>query len=77
MTASKEPYEEKFASFIRMCEEAKSSGTDVVVIAHPHAIGDDYEEVIESLSRLAEADLQLAIAEPEPRPAPPFAPHNN
>ncbi|MHC4248967.1 MAG: hypothetical protein ACYS9X_07560 [Planctomycetota bacterium] len=77
MTASKEPYGKKFADFIRMCGEAKSSGVDVVVISHPHVIGDDYEEIIQSLNTLARADLKLAIAEPEPRSGPLFDPQNN
>ena len=77
MTASKEPYEKKFADFIRMCKEARSSGTDVVVIAHPHVIGDNYEEIVESLKTLARADLKLAIAGPEPTSGPQFDPQNN
>ena len=77
MTASKEPYEKKFADFIRMCEEAKGKGADTVVVAHPHVIGDDYEEIIESLRTLARADLKLAISEPEPRSGSQFDPQNN
>lgn len=77
MTSSKEPYEKKFADFIRMCEEAKSGGADTVVVAHPHVIGDDYEETIESLKTLARAGLKLAVSEPEPRSAPQFDPLNN
>jgi dihydrodipicolinate synthase/N-acetylneuraminate lyase len=58
-------YEVKFAEFIRMCEDAKKSGAQTVLVAHPSVIGDNYEEIIESLSRLAKAGLSLSIAEPE------------
>jgi hypothetical protein len=54
-------YEKKFADFIRMCGEVSASGVDQVVVAYPWVLGDNYEEVIESLSRLAEADLALRV----------------
>lgn len=55
-------YDAKFGEFIAMCERAKQDGVDHVVIAHPWAIGDTYEEIIESLSRLADAQLALHVA---------------
>ncbi len=55
-------YEEKFADFIKMCREAKASGLEEVIVAAPWVLGDNYAEVIESLGRLADADLRLAIA---------------
>jgi hypothetical protein len=54
-------YEEKFADFIRLCSEAKANGTAQVVIGYPWVLGDTYEELIESLSRLADAGLTLHI----------------
>jgi dihydrodipicolinate synthase/N-acetylneuraminate lyase len=59
-------YETKFAEFIRMCRDAKQSGLKVIMVAHPSVIGDNYEEVIESLSRLSEANLSFHAAKPEP-----------
>lgn len=56
-----EGYERKFENFIKMCKKAKSSGVDHVIIAWPSVLGDNYNEVIESLSRLAEANLRLII----------------
>jgi hypothetical protein len=56
-------YSEKFADFIRMREDATTSEVKAVVIAKPRVIGDSYEEVIESLSRLADAGLMLSITE--------------
>lgn len=54
-------YDEKFASFIEMCAEAKRQQVDAVVVSHPAVLGDTYAELIESLSRLAEAGLALSI----------------
>ncbi|MHC4676565.1 MAG: hypothetical protein ACYTBZ_29110 [Planctomycetota bacterium] len=54
-------YDSKFAEFTKMCETAKSSGVDKLVIHHPEVLGDTYDELIESLNRLSEAGLDLAI----------------
>jgi len=62
-------YATKFADFIRMCSDARKSGLKAIVVATPSVIGDNYAEIIESLSRLAEAGLGLNVAQPEP-PAP-------
>jgi hypothetical protein len=42
--------------------EAKASGKTTVAVAYPWVIGDNYAEIIESLSRLADAGLTLTIA---------------
>jgi hypothetical protein len=55
-------YEKKFADFIRLCSEAKANGIARVDVAYPWVLGDTYEELIESLSRLADAGLVLHIA---------------
>ncbi|HEY3856433.1 MAG TPA: hypothetical protein VGO67_18775 [Verrucomicrobiae bacterium] len=55
-------YERKFADFIKLCSEAKSAGTTQVAVGYPWVLGDTYEELIESLSRLADAGLSLHIA---------------
>ena len=55
-------YEQKFAGFIQLCTEAKAKGVSQVIIAYPWVIGDNYEEVMESLSRLADTGLSLHIA---------------
>lgn len=51
-------YNEKFANFIRLLAESKE---EVLIIHHPQVLGDNYEEVIESLNRLADAKKQLMI----------------
>ena len=55
-------YEDKYAGFIRLCAETKGSNVKHVLVAAPWVLGDTYEEVIESLSRLAESGLLLHIA---------------
>lgn len=55
-------YEKKFADFIRLCSEAKAKGTTQVTVAYPWVLGDNYEELMESLARLADAGLHLHIA---------------
>ena len=54
-------YEQKFADFIQLCEQAKSDGVEYVIIAAPWVIGDTYDEIVESLSRLADARLALHV----------------
>ncbi len=54
-------YEQKFASFIKMCAEARSQGISQIVVAHPRELGDNFDEIIESLSGLADAGLTLSI----------------
>lgn len=55
-------YEKKFAGFIKLCSDAKAQGLSQVSVAYPWVLGDNYDELVESLSRLADADLQLHIA---------------
>lgn len=54
-------YEQKFADFLRMCDEAKKGKLDVVIVHDPETLGDDYAEIVESLNRLADAKLKLAV----------------
>lgn len=55
-------YEKKFADFINLCEKAKTDGIGQVIVAAPWVIGDNYDEIIESLSRLSDAKLALLVA---------------
>lgn len=54
-------YETKFADFMKMCADAEKERVSVVIVSHPAVLGDSYEEIVESLSRLAEAKLSLRI----------------
>ena len=55
-------YEKKFADFIKLCAEAKAKGATQVTVAYPWVLGDTYDELMESLSRLADAGLLLNVA---------------
>jgi hypothetical protein len=43
-------YERKFTDFIQLCSEAKAKGTTEIIVGYPWALGDNYEELIESLT---------------------------
>lgn len=57
-------YEQKFSQLIKLC--VRVTGTDIgtMIIATPLVLGDTYEEVMESLVRIACADLRLVIVPP-------------
>jgi hypothetical protein len=55
-------YEKKFADFIKLCADTKAKGNGEIVIGYPWVLGDNYEELVESLSRLADAGLSLHVA---------------
>lgn len=42
-------------------KDAKANGVTLIVIKEPQELGETYEEVMESLNRLAAMDLNLAI----------------
>ena len=54
-------YDKKFAGFIKICKKAKQDDAPNIIIQQPQVLGDTYEEIIESLSRLADAKLALQI----------------
>ena len=58
---SPQNYDQKFANFITLCERAKADGIQQVIVDRPSVLGDSYDEIIESLSRLADAGLALNI----------------
>ena len=57
------PYEEKFSGLLRLREEAKKGEFEIVVVARPEILGDDYEELVGNLRLCAKAGLLVAIAE--------------
>lgn len=54
------PYEEKFAALIKAIAEHRDQNF-TIIISEPWVIGDSYGEMVESLSRLADASLTLAV----------------
>jgi hypothetical protein len=61
MVARAEPigYQAKFKNFIDLCRQAKAG--DTIIVAVPEALGDTYDEMRESLNRLADAELSLNV----------------
>lgn len=51
-------YERKFADFIKMLTETID---ETIVLHHPEVLCDNYEELAESLNRLADAGKKLII----------------
>ena len=56
-----EGYDQKFASLTDAIATCKKQNADRFVVAWPWVLGDTNEEIIESMSRIAEADLVLCI----------------
>ena len=55
-------YQHKFKEFLRLIEDVKNSDEiDVVLVHHPQVLGDNYEEIVESLNQLADAEVPLRI----------------
>lgn len=54
----KTPYEEKFADLIEACDHPLA---EVFIVANPHVLGDNYEELVESLNRIADSGMKLSI----------------
>lgn len=67
-------YEKKFAGLIRLIAETKGTNVGSVIVASPTVLGDNYEELVESLRRISVAELQLIIV--PPRRADPCDPKN-
>ena len=58
MVAPVDPYVKKFADFIRLLAETNE---ELIVVHHPEVLGDTYDELVESLNRLADAGKHLAV----------------
>jgi hypothetical protein len=67
-TSTEVPYAKKFEQLIRICDKARRSRTDTVLVAGPEVLGDTYVEVLESLQRIARAGLVLAVLSDEKSP---------
>jgi hypothetical protein len=50
-------YEQKFKGFIEICAKPD----EIVIVHHPQVLGDTYEEMVECLNRLADAEKKLVI----------------
>lgn len=57
------PYETKFAEWIKVVTEANATDVRSIIISEPWVIGDTYDEIVESLSRIGGTSLALHIAQ--------------
>jgi len=58
---SNESRDVKFAEFDRMLAESKDKKVDELRVASPQVLGDNYEELVENLNRIADAGIALVI----------------
>jgi hypothetical protein len=56
-------YSSRFARLLRLVDSRKDA---IVFVAFPAVLGDSYDEILQSLSLLAEQGLHLAITAPQP-----------
>ncbi len=65
------PGESKLTSFLEMCNSARRKGADRVVVASPGVLGDNCDEIRDSLNQLANLGLALVVISPEEPAQPP------
>ncbi len=63
--------ESKLTIFLEMCNSARRKGADRVVVASPGALGDNCDEIRDSLNHLAKFGLALVVISPEESAQPP------
>jgi hypothetical protein len=60
-------YEKKRAGLLQLCADAKRDQVDAIVIHSPQMLGDNYDELVNSLNRIADAGLKLVVVPPAKR----------
>lgn len=60
-TSTEITYAEKFERLIRICDKARESQIDTILVAGPEVLGDTYGELLESLRHIARAKLVLSV----------------
>ena len=55
------PYHEKFSDLVRLCEQARTGKYQIVIVAFPEVLGDDYDELVRNIAMCAEAGLLIAV----------------
>jgi hypothetical protein len=63
-------YEAKYTNLLQAVEDGRGLRDDdhdvVLVVALPSVLGDDYDEILQSLSLIAESHISVAFARPQP-----------
>ncbi len=62
-------YEDRFSGLLAAIAQAEADGVGELIVASPQALGDNHEELVESLNRIAVAGLALRFAEERGGPA--------
>lgn len=57
----------KSKDFLKRLQDAKANGVTLIVIQAPQELGDNYQEMVETLNQLAAMDMNLAILPKEAR----------
>jgi hypothetical protein len=60
-------YETKYKKLIQRIQDARENHITLFVVESPQELGETYDELVESLNRIAAADLNLAILPPTAR----------
>jgi len=55
---------DKFSQFDLLTRRAKQEGAEAILIASPRVLGDNYQELITNMEKLAAADLAIVIVPP-------------
>jgi hypothetical protein len=63
----KKNYDTKYRELVSRINEAKANRITLFVVRRPEELGETYEEMVETLNRLAAADMNLAILPPDMR----------
>lgn len=63
-------YEKKYRALLQRIHDAQANGITLFVVQKPEELGETYQDLIETLNRLADADLNLAILPREARDKP-------
>lgn len=64
--AERKAHRKKFAGLFKACLAVSGGSSKYVAVAWPSVLGDNYTELILSLSKIAQAGASLVIATPEP-----------
>ncbi len=60
-------YEERFKGLLKLLSDAKRDKLEAVIVHDPHVLGDNFEEIVESLDQVAASGLLLKIVPPGER----------
>jgi hypothetical protein len=66
-------YKDKFEGLLAAIKTARDENAEYIVVPSPETLGDNYDELVESLNRISAAGLSLKIAPPQKMGRPDFS----